>query len=252
MSYSPGLATATVGPRMGLRAPWSRRGRARTCLRRVGWTLAALAALPLLLTVLYRFVPPPVSALMLIRALGGAGIDYRWTPLDKISPELAKAVVAAEDAGLCSHGGVEWGVLQEVVEEALDDEKEPARGGSTIPMQAAKNLFLWPSRSYVRKGLELPLAIWIDLLWPKRRVVEIYLNIAEWGPGIYGAEAAAQHHFGKPASKLTRREASLLAAALPNPRARHPGKPGKGFSRYARRISARVPSTEPVLGCLAL
>ncbi|MGE0211527.1 MAG: monofunctional biosynthetic peptidoglycan transglycosylase [Parvibaculaceae bacterium] len=231
---------------------WSRRGSARIWLRRAGWTLVALAALPFLLALIYRFVPPPVSALMLLRAAGGAGIDYRWAPFENISAELPKAVVAAEDAGLCSHGGVEWGVLQDVVQEAVDGEKQPSRGGSTIPMQVAKNLFLWPSRSYVRKGLELPLAIWIDLVWPKRRVVEVYLNIAEWAPGIYGAEAASQHHFKKPASKLTRREASLLAAALPNPLARQPGKPGRGLSRYARRIAARVPSTEPLLGCLGL
>jgi len=237
---------------MRLSVPWRPRGSTRTWLRRAGWTLAALAALPLLLTIIYRFVPPPVSALMLIRAVGGAGMDYRWTPIDSISPELAKTVVAAEDAGICSHGGVEWGVLQDVVQDAIDGERQPTRGGSTIPMQVAKNLFLWPSRSYVRKALELPLATWIDFVWPKRRVVEVYLNIAEWAPGIYGAEAASQHHFRKPAAKLSRREASLLAAALPNPLMRKPGKPGRGLSSYARRIAARVPSTEPVLGCLGL
>ena len=237
---------------MRLSVPWRPRGSMRTWLRRAGWVLAALAALPLLLTILYRFVPPPVSALMLIRAVGGAGMDYRWTPIENISPELAKTVAAAEDAGICSHGGVEWSVLQDVVQEAIDGERQPTRGGSTIPMQVAKNLFLWPSRSYVRKALELPLATWIDFVWPKRRVVEVYLNIAEWAPGIYGAEAAAQHHFRKPASKLSRREASLLAAALPNPLTRKPGKPGRGLSSYARRIAARVPSTEPVLGCLGL
>jgi len=179
-------------------------------------------------------------------------MDYRWMPIESISPELVKAVTAAEDAGICQHSGVEWNVLREVVQEALDDEGEPARGGSTIPMQTAKNLFLWPSRSYIRKGLELPLATWIDLAWPKRRVVEVYLNVAEWGPGVYGAEAAAQLHFKKPAAKLTRREASLLAASLPNPLKRNAAKPGKGLSRYANRIAARIPSTEPHLGCLGL
>ncbi len=231
---------------------WSRRGSARSWLRRLGWAVAILAAVPFLLVVIYRVVPPPFSTLMLIRSVGGAQMDYRWTPIESISPELVKAVVAAEDAGICQHLGVEWGVLREVVREALDDESEPARGGSTIPMQTAKNLFLWPSRSYVRKGLELPLATWIDFVWPKQRVVEVYLNIAEWGPGIYGAEAAAQHHFRKPASKLTRREASLLAASLPNPLKRAPGKPGKGLSRYANRIAARIPSTEPHIGCLGV
>lgn len=232
---------------------WARRGSARTWLRRLGYLIAALCVLPFLLVVFYRFVPPPASTLMLLRAIGGTAIDYRWTPIEDISPELGKAVVAAEDAGLCLHHGIEWDVLRNVVEEALDDDDEaPTRGGSTIPMQTAKNLFLWPSRSYVRKGLELPIAFWIDFAWPKRRTVEVYLNIAEWAPGVYGAEAAAQHHFGKPASKLNRREASLLAAALPNPLKRQPGKPGKGLKRYASRIAARIPSTEPVIGCLGL
>lgn len=231
---------------------WARKGAARSWLRRLLWAVAALAALPLLVTLLYRFVPPPASTLMLIRAAEGHGMDYRWTPLEAISPELVKAVATAEDAGICRHSGVEWRVLREVVREAMDGEREPTRGGSTIPMQTAKNLFLWPSRSYLRKGLELPLASWIDLVWPKRRVVEVYLNIAEWGPGIYGAEAAARHHFKKPAAKLTRREASLLAASLPNPLARNPAKPGRGLSRYANRIAARIPSTQSVLGCLGV
>lgn len=217
-------------------------------LRWLGFSLAIVAALPFVTTVLYRWMPPPVSMLMLIRAAQGAGIDYRWTPLDQISPQLVKAAVTAEDARICEHHGIDWKVLQELIEAP----GEPRRGGSTIAMQTAKNLFLWPSRSYVRKALELPLAYWIDFVWPKRRIVEVYLNIAEWGPGIYGADAAARHHFGRSATKLTLNEAARLAAALPNPHERSAAKPGRSVRRQAARISRRVPSTTGHLGCLGL
>lgn len=216
--------------------------------RRLALILAVVAALPFMATVVYRWMPPPVSALMLIRAVQGGGMDYRWTPIDQMSPHLVKAVVTAEDARICEHNGVDWEVLGELIEAS----NGPTRGGSTIAMQTAKNLFLWPARSYVRKGLELPLATWIDFTWPKRRIVEVYLNIAEWGPGIYGAEAAARHHFGKSAAKLSLNEAARLAAALPNPRERSAAKPGRSVRRQAARITRRVPSTSGHLGCLGL
>jgi monofunctional glycosyltransferase len=160
--------------------------------------------------------------LMAIRWVQGSAIDYRWRPLEAISPHLAHAVATAEDARFCEHRGIDWETLNKL----MDEPGGPSRGGSTIAMQTAKNLFLWPSRSYVRKAAELPLAAWIDFVWPKPRVIEVYLNIAEWGPGIFGAEAAAQRHFGKPAADLTRNEAALLAAALPNPHERNAGNPG--------------------------
>ena len=122
-------------------------------------------------------------------------------PLSEISPNLVQAVIASEDQRYCLHNGVDWGALRDVV----DDEDGPSRGASTLPMQTVKNLFLWHGRSYLRKALEVPLALYFDAVVPKKRILEIYLNIAEWGPGIYGAEAAAQYHFGVPAAKLSRR-----------------------------------------------
>src|SRR5690606_8639913 len=122
----------------------------------------------------------------------------------------------------CQHAGIDWTELRAVVEAA--DEDGPSRGASTIPMQTAKNLFLWNGRSYIRKALELPVALYLDLIWSKRKMMENYLNIAEWGEGVFGAEAASRHYFGKSAKNLTRREAALLATALPNPLVRNPGK----------------------------
>src|SRR5690606_11160795 len=188
---------------------WSRRLRQiAVILAKVGATLAAMI---LVAIAAYRFVAPPASALMVWRLAQGHGIDYRWVALDHIAPALPAAVIASEDSRFCSHGGVDWTALGAVFTAIADDPEAAPRGASTISMQAVKNLFLWPSRSYMRKALELPLALVVDLVWPKRRTVEIYLNVVEWGPGIYGAEAAAQHHFNKPASALTRAEAARLA-----------------------------------------
>ena len=177
-------------------------------------------------------------------------MDYRWVPISQISPHLVRSVIAAEDARFCLHHGVDWEVLVGLVSQVIDSEDGPSRGGSTITMQTVKNLFLWPQRSYVRKALEIPLATWIDVVWPKQRVIEVYLNVAEWGPGIYGAEAAARHHFGKPAADLSRREAALLAAALPSPLGRAAGKPDRQVKRQARRIEQRVAGTISFLDCL--
>jgi monofunctional biosynthetic peptidoglycan transglycosylase len=196
--------------------------------------------------------PPPVSATMLWKKLEGQQIDYRWRPLSDTSQNLVRSVVTAEDAGICRHNGVEWAVLGEVITEAMEREGGPTRGGSTITQQVAKNLFLWPSRSYVRKGLEIPLALWIDLVWTKRRIVEVYVNTAEWAPGVYGAEAAAQHHFKKSAKALTRSQAASLAASLPNPVVRNAGRPGPKTRATARTIRRRVNSTVPYLDCLKL
>jgi monofunctional biosynthetic peptidoglycan transglycosylase len=220
--------------------------RRRRVLAWITLVLGLLAALPLAAGLAYRWVPPPGSMLMAIRWAQGSAIDYRWTPLEQISPHLAKAVVTAEDARFCEHRGVDWEVLNMII----DDPDGPNRGGSTIAMQTAKNLFLWPSRSYVRKAAELPLALWIDLIWHKRRVIEVYLNIVDWGPGIFGAEAAAQRHFGKPAAEISQGEAALLAATLPNPHERNAGAPGPGLRRLAAHIARRVPATTPHLHCL--
>ena len=229
-----------------------RKLRKRSWLRTAALVLLVLLALPYVLTLVYRVVPPPVTTMMWWKAAEGKTIDYRWRPLDQTSENLVRSVVTAEDARICEHAGVDWDAFQAVAREALEKEGGATRGGSTITQQVAKNLFLWPSRSYVRKALELPLAMWIDLVWPKRRIVEVYINTAEWAPGVYGAEAAAQHHFNKSGKALTRAQAAQLAAALPNPAVRNAGKPGPKVRARARTIRNRVNSTIPYLDCLDL
>ena len=199
-----------------------------------------------LLVMLYRWFDPPASMLMLGQRLLGTPVYQRWVPLERMSAYLSQAVILSEDARFCRHSGVDWGALAEAIEDSRDG---VARGGSTITMQVVKNLFLWPSRSYVRKALEIPLAYGVELAWPKRRILEIYLNIAEWGPGIFGAEAAARYHFRKPAAFLTPREAALLAVALPNPLQRRPGRPGPGLVLLANHLAMRMHPGVAV-GCL--
>jgi monofunctional glycosyltransferase len=218
--------------------------------RRLLKVAGVLMVLPLVLTFVYALVPPPVSNMMLLRAVQGNGIKKDWVSLNDISPHLAAAVITSEDARFCSHHGVDWTEVQEVVDDVFDENDGPIRGASTITMQSAKNLFLWDGRFAIRKVLELPLALYMDALLSKRRMIEIYLNIVEWAPGIYGAEAAARHHFGKSAKNLTRREAALLAAVLPNPIKRKAGKPSKAVRRIADRIQIRARAMEPYLTCL--
>lgn len=198
--------------------------------------------LPYLLAPLYR-TGHPVSTLMAWRWLRGAPVSRQWIDFNAISPALPRSVVAAEDAKFCSHHGIDWDALRDVIDDAEDG--EPTRGGSTITQQVAKNLFLWPGRSVVRKALEFPLALWIDWVLPKQRILEIYLNIAELGPsGQFGAEAAALYAFGRPASNLSRREAALLAAILPNPVKRSARNPGPGVRRLAGTYMARAQAQE--------
>jgi monofunctional biosynthetic peptidoglycan transglycosylase len=190
-----------------------------------------LVLLPYLLAPLYRFVDPP-STLMLWRRITFAPVQQTWLPLAAISPALPRAVLVAEDARFCSHRGIDFGELRAAWRDA--DDMSEMRGGSTIAQQTVKNLFLWPGRSVVRKVLEFPLALWFDLVVGKRRVMEIYLNIAEWGPnGQFGAEAGSRHAFGKSARDVNAREAALLAAILPNPIRRSAGKPVSGVRRLA-------------------
>ncbi len=220
----------------------------RRAAKALAWLAAGAAAAVVGLTLLWAVVPP-VSTLMLGRWLTLQDVDRRWVPLDRISPRLAASVLMSEDARFCQHRGVDWEALREVIEDAEDG--VPSRGASTLTMQTAKNLFLWPSRSYIRKGLEIPLALWLDLALSKRRILEIYLNIAEWGPGVFGAEAAAQAAFGKPAAALGAREAALLATALPNPVRRSAARPSRGHARLAAINVARSAEAGPYLGCLA-
>jgi monofunctional biosynthetic peptidoglycan transglycosylase len=199
------------------------------------------------LILLWRVVPP-VSTLMLARWMTFRGVERTYVPLAHISPRLIAAVVTSEDALFCRHHGVDWGALSEVISDA--DDEGPSRGASTITMQTAKNLFLWPQRSTIRKGLEIPLAMLIDRTWGKKRVLEIYLNIAEWGDGVFGAEAASRRYFHKAAADLTQREASLLATALPNPILRNPSRPKRRQAVLAAINATRGAGAAGYLECV--
>jgi monofunctional biosynthetic peptidoglycan transglycosylase len=232
------------------RSTRSRRKTAWRWLRRAVIVLVVLALMPLLLTVVYAIPGTrPVSTLMLSELATFNGYDRRWMPLEDIGSPIANAVLMSEDGQFCSHRGIDWGALNEVVQDAMAG--EASRGASTIPMQTVKNLYLWNGRSYVRKALEIPLAVYFDAVLSKRRIMEIYLNIAEWGPGIYGAEAAAQHHFGRAARDLTQRQAALLAVTLPNPIARNPAKPTAGMNRLASRVERLAGRSGAYVRCLA-
>ena len=200
--------------------------------------LAGFLVLSLGSVLLYRVVPPPVTPLMVIRLLEGEGIAKQWRSYDEISPHLIRAVMASEDSRFCKHYGFDWDAIESALAENLQG--GPLRGASTITMQTAKNLFLWPARSYVRKGFEAYFTVLLELLWTKRRILETYLNVVEWGPGIYGAEAAARAHFGKSADALSRREAALLAAVLPSPRRWSAGRPTGYVASRAATIQARM------------
>ena len=224
--------------RLGLRRP----------LRIVAIAILLVLLLPYVLTPLYRVVNP-ISTVMLWRQLSGARVERHFVPLARISPSLPLAVIIAEDGRFCSHHGVDFAELREAMAEA--DDIDDMRGGSTITQQLAKNLFLWPGRSVVRKALELPLALWIDLMLPKRRILEIYLNIAELGPnGEFGAEAGAERAFGKPARDLSRYQAALLAATLPNPVERNARQPGPGLRRLAGLYDARAARAPMAAACV--
>ncbi|MCO6051287.1 monofunctional biosynthetic peptidoglycan transglycosylase [Mesorhizobium sp. RP14(2022)] len=227
----------------------SRRWNTRRVLRRAVLVAIVLAAIPLVLTLLYfpSFVHP-VSTLMVKDLATFQGYDRRWVGIEEIAPVLVQSVIMSEDGQFCRHHGIDLGEMRGVVEDALKGES--TRGASTIPMQMVKNLYLWQGRSFIRKGMEAPLAVYADLVLPKRRIMEIYLNIVEWGPGIYGAEAAAQHHFGISASRLTRRQAALLAVALPNPITRNPSKPGPGLRRLASVVERRASRSGAYVGCV--
>ncbi|MGQ9366817.1 monofunctional biosynthetic peptidoglycan transglycosylase [Azospirillum sp. ST 5-10] len=198
----------------------------------------ALAAVSVGWVMLYRVVPPPATALMLLRAAGGAGIARDWVALDAVSPNLVRAVIASEDSKFCRHHGFDFAAI----EAALADNEEGGglKGASTISMQTAKNAFLWPDRTWLRKGVEAWFTVLIEALWPKARILEVYLNVAEWGDGVYGAEAAARAHFGKPAAALSSREAALLAVTLPNPLGRDPARPSGYVARRAGIIQQRM------------
>ncbi len=205
------------------------------------WFLLAAAGVWLatmfMLIVLFGFFNPPLSALMLIRMAGGQTIDQRWVPIEGISPNLVRAVISSEDARFCSH----WGIDTDEIEAAIRRARGGLpRGASTMTMQLSKNLFLWPEKSYFRKALEAPLTLMIEATWSKRRIAEVYLNVVEWGPGIFGAQAAARRHFNRPASALTAQQAAALAVSLPNPIARQPSRHGPRLRAMSRTVQARM------------
>ncbi len=204
--------------------------------------IIALVVLPYGLAPLYS-VGHPLSTLMIGRFLIGESVTRKWVDLDVMSPALPAAVVGAEDAKFCTHHGIDWDSVRDVIEDAQDG--EVVRGGSTITQQVAKNLFLWPGRSVIRKALEFPLALWLDLVLSKKRILELYLNVAELGPaGQFGAEAGAKYAFNLPASSLSLQDAALLASILPNPATRSARNPGPGVRRMAGIYMARAQSAE--------
>jgi monofunctional biosynthetic peptidoglycan transglycosylase len=214
------------------------------------WILITFFTLSLLPVILFRFIPPPVTPLMINRAIERKSdnkkplITKDWVRLKKISPHLIQAVVASEDNRFLEH----WGIDIEAIEKAVEHNKKYRRkhGASTITQQTAKNVFLWPARTYTRKAFELYYTTMIELTWSKKRIMEVYLNVIEMGDGIYGAEAAAQQYFHKPAEKLTRGEAALIAAALPNPRKRNPAAPSAYMLKRQSKILDLMNKLPPV------
>ena len=206
----------------------------------VGLSLALLMT-PIGAVLTHAILPPPLTLLMAQQLIGGHGMDYRWRGLNDISPNLVYSAIGAEDARFCSHSGFDFVAIQKALDhnEANSSERGgKVRGGSTISQQTAKNVFLWPSRDWVRKGLEAGYTVLIEGIWGKRRILETYLNVAEWAPGVYGAEAASQHWFGVSALDLSPQQAARLAAILPSPRRYDAARPGPYVSRRASRIEA--------------
>jgi monofunctional biosynthetic peptidoglycan transglycosylase len=214
------------------------RGRLTAALRAIGWAIAIVFLGSILWAGAYRFAAPMGTLLMVERSLSGAQVVHPWTPLEGISPHLVAAVIAAEDSRFCLHRGVDFEAIDKALAEAQNGAR--LRGASTISQQTAKNAFLWSHRSWLRKGAEAWMTFVIETLWPKRRIMEVYLNIAEWGDGLFGAEAAAQQRFGKSAKDLTAYEASLLAAVLPNPHRWRVDPPGPYVRRRAATLRARM------------
>ncbi len=217
----------------------------------VFWAAVSLTALSILLVLLFKWVPVSGTPLMVIRMVQQAAsgqeirLKHDWVAMNKISPNLQLAVICSEDQNFVNH----WGFDLEAIDKALKDSKKrnrQPRGASTISQQTAKNVFLWPGRSWVRKGFEVWFTGWIELLWSKERILQVYLNSIEMGNGIYGAEAAAQHYFNVPASALTARQAAAIAAVLPNPRKYSAAKPGPYVSGRISWIQGQMRQYGPL------
>jgi monofunctional biosynthetic peptidoglycan transglycosylase len=227
--------------------------KARGLLGRVAlWLFGLVVVFPVLWVLAYRFVPPPITSLMAIRYVQGHGLDYRWRGLKDISPTLAQAAIASEDAQFCRHHGFDFTAMEKAL---AHNDRRPnrIRGGSTISQQTAKNVFLWPDRSYVRKGLEAYFTVLIEALWGKKRIMEVYLNVVEMGSGIYGAEAASRVDFGHAAKRMSTSEAARLVAILPNPLKYNAVEPGRYVQRRAGRVAGQVGvvrSDSDLSGCI--
>ena len=200
---------------------------------------AGFFAVSVLLTAIYQTLPPPITILMIGGLIEGRGIHKDWTPIEQISPDLIRSVIAAEDAHFCEHHGFDWLSIQAAWEK-IERGSSRLRGGSTISNQTAKNVFLWPGRNWIRKGLEAYFTLLIELIWGKQRIMEVYLNVIEFGPGVYGAEAASQRFFKKSAADLSRYQAALLASVLPNPEEWSAADPGPYVRKRASTIMARA------------
>ena len=200
--------------------------------------LLLIVGVPIGGVLLFAIVPPTPTILMVQQAVRGEGLDYRWRGLNAISPHLVDAAIAAEDARFCAHRGFDMTAIEKALDHNADGGR--LRGGSTISQQTAKNVFLWPSRDWVRKGLEAGYTVLIETVWGKRRIMEVYLNVAETGIGTYGVEAGAQRYFRKSAAKLTPQEAARIAAILPLPKKREAISPSGFTRRYGNTIAARI------------
>ena len=193
-----------------------------------------------LYALILRLAPNPGTILMTQRAMQGQDVERDWVSLDKISPRLVYAVIAAEDSKFCTHGGIDWDAIEKAREYNAKNPGKRRRGGSTISQQTAKNVFFWNGGGMPRKAGEAWMTYVIETVWGKRRIMEMYLNVAEWGDGLFGAEAAAQARFGKSAADLTEREAALLAAVLPSPNKWSADNPGPYVRRRASSIQGRM------------
>lgn len=227
---------------------WDARAWLRRMFRIAVMLLLLAVITPPALVLVYRDVAPPGTLLMVFRMFEGEGIKKEWKPLEQISRHVPAAVIALEDAGFCGHDGFEWAAIFDAAADQVRGDG-PVRGGSTITQQMSKNVFLWPSRTFVRKGMEVPFTYMTEWAWGKRRIMEVYLNVIEWGPGIYGVEAASRHYFRKSSGKLTRYQAALLAAILPNPRRWSAANPTRYIKRRARAALRRMKGPNLVTTC---
>jgi monofunctional glycosyltransferase len=205
-----------------------------TFVRRTLRVLLWLIVISVLWVLLYRFVNPPITSLIIGDQFSGANVQQEWKSLDDISANIAYAAIAAEDSNFCIHHGLDIEAIKQA--RRANEKGKKLRGGSTISQQVAKNVFLWPQRSYVRKGLEAYFTILIEVFWSKRRIMEVYLNVAEWGPAIYGAESASLYYFDRHALDVSRTQAARLVSILPSPKKWSPTSPSRRVNRKSRNV----------------